>query len=432
MMPITATTATPNPFQYHFTLHPRIYIAPHTPKPIHPIDADPHKQIWSSIPWGNDFDDIRGADDAPSQSDRPNSKCTTKVKMTWDEKYLYILALIESDFEITATFNERNAPIYQQDSDFEVFLDPSGCCQHYKELELNAINTVWNLMLDKTYWDGGQEHSGRIAKPGDELYYEVSDQITAVKILEGSINNSSELPQRNTWVVEMALSHYDTLKHGAKRGGTAINMKNIPSEDIKGIKTPVIGDRWRINFSRVENKGDINWTWQKQKVWDPTLHKHVGKVNMHLPDAWGYVQFGPSLDQVVEAENFSSSTGAGEISTNDIQKNGKGDLLWPLKLTVANMYYAQKQYQQEHDNKYTADLNDLQPYLDADIMKPFHSSLVSSSSPFGMKLTCSDSNTEFSFKVYDSLGVYWVSITDKRLIEVGKDDKSSIQVKDQR
>ena len=63
------------------------------------------------------------------------------MKMLWDDNYLYIGALLESDRQTTATFTERNSPIYQKDSDFEVFIDASGECHWYKELEINAINS---------------------------------------------------------------------------------------------------------------------------------------------------------------------------------------------------------------------------------------------------------------------------------------------------
>ena len=82
-------------------------------------------------------------------------------------------------------FHKHNSPIFQKDSDFEVFVDPFGSNHHYKELEVNAINTVWNLMLNKPYDDGGEEYSGRIAKPGDEKYFEVYRQKTATKIVRG-------------------------------------------------------------------------------------------------------------------------------------------------------------------------------------------------------------------------------------------------------
>ena len=69
-----------------------------------------------------------------------------------------------------AHFTQRNEPIFQKDYDFEVFVNSSGSNHDYKELELNAINTVWTnliIMLDKPYYDdNGHEHSAsRIAKP---------------------------------------------------------------------------------------------------------------------------------------------------------------------------------------------------------------------------------------------------------------------------
>ena len=74
--------------------------------------------------------------------------------MMWDYDYVYILATVESNMEVRATFTQRNSPIFQQDSDFEVFVDPLSSCHFYKELEVNPLSTVWNLMLDKPYRDG--------------------------------------------------------------------------------------------------------------------------------------------------------------------------------------------------------------------------------------------------------------------------------------
>ena len=70
-------------------------------------------------------------------------------------------------------------------------------------------------------------------------------------------------------------------------------------------RSPAVGGRWRINFSRVEARGEINWTWGPQIVWQPRMRRYEGQVNMHLPDAWGYVEFAPadatSCGQSVEA-----------------------------------------------------------------------------------------------------------------------------------
>ena len=82
-------------------------------------------------------------------------------------------------------------------------------------------------------------------------------------------------------------------------------------------KSPRPGDRWRVNFSRVEWQVDAaggryskrptpgtkdplaedNWVWSPQ-----------GTINMHVPERWGYVQFsgkpaGSGTDVFVEDPN---------------------------------------------------------------------------------------------------------------------------------
>ena len=103
------------------------------------LDGDLTKDVWKNAKFSDLFDDIRGEDDAPD-ADRPDSKCHTRFKAVWDENHLYIGAILASDFETQAHFTERNSPIYQRDSDFEVFDDPFGSCHNYKEV--SALNNV--------------------------------------------------------------------------------------------------------------------------------------------------------------------------------------------------------------------------------------------------------------------------------------------------
>ena len=69
------------------------------------------------------------------------------MKMLWDDEALYIAAEIEEP-HVWATITEHDAVIFQ-DPDFEVFLDPDGDNHNYAELELNAKNTTWDLLLTK-------------------------------------------------------------------------------------------------------------------------------------------------------------------------------------------------------------------------------------------------------------------------------------------
>ncbi len=326
-----------SPFQPHWDLYPKVYVAPKISYPlIDNLDGDLSKEIWKNIPFSDLFDDIRGKKDAPSDS-RPTLACKTRFKAVWDDTHMYIGAILESDFETQAHFHKHNSPIFQKDSDFEVFVDPFGSNHHYKELEVNAINTVWNLMLNKPYDDGGEEYSGRIAKPGDEKYFEVYRQKTATKIVRGRLNDENGSA---TWSIEVALSYKDLLAH-------------TEQDNDGNFTTPNTGDAMRINFSRVEKQGEINWTWQPQIVWDPENHRYSGFVQMHLPDAWGYMVFGDE-QQSIDGENKVPR-----------------DPSWPGRLAAMNVYYAQKHYKNKH-KRYADSIEELQDLLDDAIVRPFH------------------------------------------------------------
>ena len=86
------------------------------------------------------------------------------MKVRYDADYLYIGAKYFQSLT-WATIKGHNDLLTAGEApfgndDFEVFLDAPGCYHGYKELEMKAFNTVWNLMLDKTYNDGGSEHGG--------------------------------------------------------------------------------------------------------------------------------------------------------------------------------------------------------------------------------------------------------------------------------
>lgn len=279
--------------------HPRSFNAPQVTQPIE-INGDIYKPVWEEVPWSEDFVDIQGVD-APKDSG-PWGTTKTRMKMRWDDTHLYIATeMTAHGWRIDAHFTKRNEPIFQKDSDIEVFLDTDGSNTNYKELEVNAKNTVWNLLLDKPYSSGGGEQSGRVAKPGDHNFWDVTGQKTATKTYDMEIGKMST---RGKWTAEIALKHTDSLS------------RTLGSP-------PTVGKFWRINFSRVEREGKYNWVWSPMMLWTPKEAKYTGQVNMHAPDAWGYVHF-------VEA----GAASAGPASWVDPK--------WPVKSAASQIFYAEQ------------------------------------------------------------------------------------------
>lgn len=72
--------------------------------------------------------------------------------MLWDEDYFYVAADLEEP-HIWANLKQRDTVIFY-DNDFEAFIDPQGDNHRYYEYEMNALNTIWDLLLAKPNRDG--------------------------------------------------------------------------------------------------------------------------------------------------------------------------------------------------------------------------------------------------------------------------------------
>ncbi|HEX3075000.1 MAG TPA: carbohydrate-binding family 9-like protein, partial [Ignavibacteriales bacterium] len=108
------------------------------------VDGNMDESAWSKTVWTDDFIDIEG-------EVKPNPRFRTRVKMLWDEKYFYIAAEMQEP-DIWAYQRNRDDIIFF-DNDFEVFIDPDGDTHRYSEFEMNAVNTVWDLLLVQPYRD---------------------------------------------------------------------------------------------------------------------------------------------------------------------------------------------------------------------------------------------------------------------------------------
>jgi len=240
-------------WQHMKSIRPEGYICLFSKSPIE-LDGKLEDAAWQSAPWTDDFVDIEG--DA-----KPKPRQRTRAKMLWDSQNLYIAAeLMETHLQGKLT--EHDAVIFQ-DNDFEVFIDPDGDNHQYVEFEMNALNTTWDLLLNRPYKDGGKADNG----------WEFDGLKSAVH-LDGTLNDPSD--QDKGWTLEIAIPW------------TAFRKSPV------NAYPPKQGDRWRIDFSRVEWQFDVvdgkyvkkpntkedNWVWSPQ-----------GIIDMHRPERWGFVQF---------------------------------------------------------------------------------------------------------------------------------------------
>jgi len=221
------------------------------------IDGNSDEASWNSTQVTAKFIYIK---------DAKTSKFYTKVKMLCDNMYLYVFAELKEP-HIWANLKQRDTIIYFN-NDFEVFLDPAGNGIGYGEIEVNALNTVWDLYLNKPYRIGGKAN----------FEWNLNDLKSAVQV-QGTLNNPNDIDSH--WTVEMAIP----LK-------PLIGLKNKPKT------IPKEGEQWRINFSRVQWDHDIiDGTYHRKKDDDKYLREYnwvwskQGVINMHEPEKWGFLQF---------------------------------------------------------------------------------------------------------------------------------------------
>lgn len=81
---------------------------------------------------------------------------------------------------------------------------------------VSSSGTVWNLLLDKPYADGGREISGRITTPKNnsrdwKKYWDTQYQRYGVKIVKGELNDDSAAGLENgcVWSIEVRQARTD-------------------------------------------------------------------------------------------------------------------------------------------------------------------------------------------------------------------------------
>ena len=263
-------------------------------------DGDLTKPFWQAGEWIHEFHDIEG-------DSHPRPWKDTRVKVLWDDEALYVGAELKDD-TIWATVTERDKVIFV-DNDFEVFLAPQDSSHRYYELEMNALNSVWDLMMEKTMRDDVR----RI------IAWDIHGLESAVKI-DGRLNDPSA--DNRAWSLEIKIPWFSLRECGSEQC--------YPSH-----LTPDVGEIWRMNFSRVEYNVDIvDNRYVKRKnpetgaalpeenwVWAPT-----GVIDVHMPEMWGYLVF----------------TQAGEAHPLPLEEDA-------VKLALRRLYYREHAYLYAHE-----------------------------------------------------------------------------------
>lgn len=281
---------------------PPAYLVYRAPAPIE-VDGALDETAWQRAEWTEPFVDIRGGE-------RPAPELKTRAKMLWDDRYFYVAAELEEP-EVWATRTERDAVIFRDDA-FEVFIDPTGDTHNYYELEVNALETPWDLLLVKPSRDDGVSLDAWTIQG-----LEVGVQV------KGTLNDPTDTDEG--WTVELALPW-------------AVLEEAAPEE-----RPPRPGEQWRVNFARPDWPMEVvNETYQKEEnasaqwwTWAPQ-----SAVNMHMPERFGYAQFAGEV--------------VGQGSASFVEKPNE-QVKWALR----RLYYRQRDYHDVH-GRYASDLAELE------------------------------------------------------------------------
>ncbi len=271
---------------------PRGYVAYRASTPL-VIDGKTDERAWLDAPQTELFVDIEG-------EDHPRPRYATRARMLWDDDFLYVSAHL-AEPHVWGDSTERNTVVFY-DNDFEVFLDPDGDNHGYYEFEMNALNTIWELTLEKPYKDGGPARDPTNL-PG----------LRSAVFVDGTLNAAHD--EDRGWSVEIAFP-----------------WKALASYNPGRATPPAPGDYWRVGFSRVEWQHEItpggdyrkipglreaNWVWSPQ-----------GIIDMHRPERWGFVLF---TDAPPGTASFTP------------------DPTLPARDLLMAIYHAQKSYHAAHE-----------------------------------------------------------------------------------
>jgi len=292
----TPGTAPPDSLPFN----PRTYAIQRAPT-APTIDGRLTDDAWTRASWTAPFVNSEGRD-------RPAPPFRTRAKLMWDDRYLYLAAELEEP-DVRASFTTRDTTVWRENA-FEVFIDPTGDTHHYYELQINARETQWDLLLTKPYRDGGVPISA----------WDLRGLKKGVAV-QGTLNDPSDTDAG--WTVELALPW------------------SVLAEAAPNAEPPSDGDRWRLNLTRMQWPTSVvdgaylrDTSSNDASAWSPQ-----GPGTFHMPERWGIVEF----------SDAAVGTPSGSVPVRRIER-----IEWALR----RLYYRQNAYEDEHGT-YAASLRAL-------------------------------------------------------------------------
>ncbi len=220
-----------------------------TTRPI-TIDGNLYDAAWQGAAWTADFVNLRGRN-APVRPPPPR----TRAKFLWDDTHFYVAAEL-SESDVRAEMKEHDSPIFRENA-FELFIDPDDDGENYLELEINALNTTFDLLMSRPYQQRGKA----------DAKWEIAGLQTAVHV-DGTLNDSAD--KDKAWTVEIAIPW--------------AAMRELTADALP----PKAGAKWRVNMARVMAPPPETEARTRYATWSP-----INEASLHVPPRWGWVEFAP-------------------------------------------------------------------------------------------------------------------------------------------
>jgi hypothetical protein len=174
----------------------------------------------------------------------------TRARALWDEASLYV-GFEADDPDIWSTITDRDGNLWEGEV-CEVYVDPDGDGRNYAELEVNPLNAVIDLQIER-------EENGAVTDVPSFVKWNAEGWRTAVAV-EGDVSDRDG--QDRSWTVEMAIP-FAAL---APLGG--------PS--------PKVGDSWRFQLYRIDRSNTLK---------DPEFSGWSPTDTFHRPGQFGRLTF---------------------------------------------------------------------------------------------------------------------------------------------